>query len=451
MEHAGRAARVAAIDAAAAQAGLEVGMIFSSAQAQVPALEWFPHDPRADLDWLDQLALGFERYTAEVTVSPADALVLRFQGCLGDFPSERALAADVENRLARRGLHVRCAFAKTPEAARALARYPGAAAPDEAGAIRRLPVAALDLDDEEAGLMAEAGLRTVGDVAARPPGAISSQFGPHVTEAVRRLMATVSSPRPVAPPPLRVERRSTPPLTRADELAPVVTDLMAEARMLLESRRQVPRRWQLTLFRGDGYARQSRIDGGAAAAIAGRLLAGHDGVCGPADEELGYDLIRLDALLVEPIGEGELYAAEMAPQADPALPRKSGTGRRASAEPSQLTLFAPTEPPVAPPPACPGNMAERPIHLFDPPQRLDAVVAGEAAGTPTSFRWRRRYHEVARADGPEQVADERARRGLTPRARDYYRLQDRRGRRFWIFRQVGEDERLQWFVHGLFA
>lgn len=426
-------------------------MIFSSAQAQVPALEWFPHDPRADLDWLDQLALGFERYTAEVTVSPADALVLRFQGCLGDFPSERALAADVENRLARRGLHVRCAFAKTPEAARALARYPGAAAPDEAGAIRRLPVAALDLDDEEAGLMAEAGLRTVGDVAARPPGAISSQFGPHVTEAVRRLMATVSSPRPVAPPPLRVERRSTPPLTRADELAPVVTDLMAEARMLLESRRQVPRRWQLTLFRGDGYARQSRIDGGAAAAIAGRLLAGHDGVCGPADEELGYDLIRLDALLVEPIGEGELYAAEMAPQADPALPRKSGTGRRASAEPSQLTLFAPTEPPVAPPPACPGNMAERPIHLFDPPQRLDAVVAGEAAGTPTSFRWRRRYHEVARADGPEQVADERARRGLTPRARDYYRLQDRRGRRFWIFRQVGEDERLQWFVHGLFA
>ena len=441
------------MDAAAAQAGLEIGMTSPKAQAQAPALKVFPLDPRADLAWLDQLALGCERYTENVTVCPPDALVLSFEGGLGDFPSERALAADVEDRLARRGLQVRHAFANTPEAARALARFPGAAAPDEAGAIRRLPIAALDLDDEEASSMAEAGLKTVGDVAARPATAISSQFGRHVVEAVRRLTATAPSPRPIAPPPLRMERRSTPPLTRVVDLAAAVAELTAEAGMKLDGRRHLARRWQLTLFRTDGYARQSGTDGGTAAAIAGRLLARHDGFCGPADEELGYDLIRLDALLVEAIGAGELYAAAVASQAEPAAasPRKRGTGRRGRAEPSQLALFAPTEPALAPPSACPSNMAEQPIHLFDPPQRLDAVTALVPAGTPTSFRWRRRFHEVARADGPEQIADEHARRGLPPRERDYYRLQDRRGRRFWIFRQAGEGEQPQWFVHGLFA
>jgi len=451
VEGAGRTSRVAAMDAAAAQIGIEIGMALPSAKALVPALETFPDDPRADLDWLDQLALGCERYTGNVAVCPPNALVLRFEGGLGDFPSERALAADVEDRLARRRLQVRQAFANTPYAAQALARFPGAAAPDEAGAIRRLPVAALDLEDEEADLMAEAGLKTVGDVAARPTTAISSQFGRHVVEAVRRLSATAPSPRPTAPPPLRVERRSTPPLMRIDDLASAVSDLMVEAGMLLDGRRQLGRRWQLTLFRADGCARQSRTEGGAAAAVTGRLLAGHGNSCGSADEELGYDLVRLDALLVEPVGAGELYTVAVGPQAEPALPRKSGTGRRGSAEPSQLALFASTEPPVAPPAAYPSTMAEQPIHLFDPPQRLDAVTADIPVGTPTSFRWRRRHHEVARADGPEQIADHRARRGLPPRTRDYYRLQDRRGRRFWIFRQVGEDEQLQWFVHGLFA
>ena len=39
------------------------------------------------------------------------------------------------------------------------------------------------------------------------------------------------------------------------------------------------------------------------------------------------------------------------------------------------------------------------------------------------------------------------------RTRDYYRVEDRDGRRFWLFRQglYGETPEPRWFIHGLFA
>ena len=37
--------------------------------------------------------------------------------------------------------------------------------------------------------------------------------------------------------------------------------------------------------------------------------------------------------------------------------------------------------------------------------------------------------------------------------RDYYRLEDTEGRRYWVFREglYGADEAPRWFLHGLFA
>ena len=61
-------------------------------------------------------------------------------------------------------------------------------------------------------------------------------------------------------------------------------------------------------------------------------------------------------------------------------------------------------------------------------------------------------HEVARAEGPERIAPEWWREP-DGRTRDYYRVEDRQGRRFWLFRQglYGEADEPRWFIHGLFA
>ena len=102
----------------------------------------------------------------------------------------------------------------------------------------------------------------------------------------------------------------------------------------------------------------------------------------------------------------------------------------------------------------PGEPPLRPIHLFDPPHRIE-VVAEVPDGPPRRFKWRRTMHDVLRHEGPERIAAEWWRRadgaGLT---RDYYRVEDVRGRRFWLFRHGlygTEKPHPDWYLHGLFA
>jgi protein ImuB len=76
---------------------------------------------------------------------------------------------------------------------------------------------------------------------------------------------------------------------------------------------------------------------------------------------------------------------------------------------------------------------------------------------PVAFRWRRVLHHVRSATGPERIADEWWRKSGTlreaGRVRDYYRLEDENGARFWVFRAGlhGEDNKPSWYLHGLFA
>jgi protein ImuB len=102
----------------------------------------------------------------------------------------------------------------------------------------------------------------------------------------------------------------------------------------------------------------------------------------------------------------------------------------------------------------------RPIRLFAPPEPIAAAWL-LPDDPPFRFAWRRRAHRVRRADGPERIAEEWWTRGgapfsfplLSPDAiRDYYRVEDEEGRRFWLFRAgLPGSPPPRWFVHGLFA
>jgi protein ImuB len=136
------------------------------------------------------------------------------------------------------------------------------------------------------------------------------------------------------------------------------------------------------------------------------------------------------------------------------------------APPEAWPVLQPDEPPL------------RPLHLFDPPQPIEVIGAEVPDGPPARFRWRRSLHDVARYEGPERIAEEWWHRRPKPyeapkpggkpgetvtryhvgdapaRTRDYYRVEDRRGRRYWIFRHgLYEPQRPMpdWYLHGLFA
>jgi protein ImuB len=91
--------------------------------------------------------------------------------------------------------------------------------------------------------------------------------------------------------------------------------------------------------------------------------------------------------------------------------------------------------------------------MLHPPQPIEAF-AEVPDGPPLRFRWRRVLHDVARAEGPERIEAEWWQPGETTPARDYYRIEDSKGRRFWVFREGAYDDpgtRPRWFIQGLFA
>ena len=83
-------------------------------------------------------------------------------------------------------------------------------------------------------------------------------------------------------------------------------------------------------------------------------------------------------------------------------------------------------------------------------------VAAARRPARSLFTWRRRAHRVKRADEQERVAEEwwpPAGSAATDAIRDYYRVEDGEGRRFWLFRagMPGGGHPPHWYVHGVFA
>jgi hypothetical protein len=98
----------------------------------------------------------------------------------------------------------------------------------------------------------------------------------------------------------------------------------------------------------------------------------------------------------------------------------------------------------------------RPIRLLRRPELLDQVLAEMPDRAPYRFIWRGRQHLVTSSDGPERVTGEWWRRsGERDAVRDYFRVEDTDGRRFWLFRRGdgvrAETGDLSWYIHGTFA
>ncbi|MDG2003484.1 MAG: DUF6504 family protein, partial [Novosphingobium sp.] len=95
---------------------------------------------------------------------------------------------------------------------------------------------------------------------------------------------------------------------------------------------------------------------------------------------------------------------------------------------------------------------ERPLKLLDRSEVI-AVLYATPDGLPRRFRWRGEVHEIARVEGPERIAPEWWRERSSTRLRDYYRIEDGEGRRYWIYRDgIAGDGRggaPQWFLQGL--
>ncbi|KMS58144.1 Y-family DNA polymerase [Sphingobium cupriresistens] len=463
----GNALRLAAVDMLAVKQGLTTGMTLADARARCPTLVTRPADPVADAQALDRLLEAMRHFTPMVALDAPDGLILDISGCGHLFGGPKALAQQAR---AMAGYASRHAFGPNAMAARALARHGG-------GDVAALPVAALELDDGALAALRRAGLRSIGDLSQRPMGMIAARFGEQAVTRLRQILG--EAPSPIAPrrpsAPIRAEARFPEPIARTEDVMDVIEDLLNQAARQMEARKLGGRRFVIRLLRSDGARQGLAIETGQPVrdpAVVLRLLRERiDTMADPLDPGFGFDAMLLAVPRVDPLAErqqamdGEAQVAEdgivalvdrLGIRLGPDNVRRLQPCDRHLPEGAQRLIPA-TQSRQQPWPTA-QDRPPRPLLLFDPPQPV-AVIAGVPDGPPQRFRWRDRLHEVRLAEGPERIAAEwwRRRDGHQPggagKTRDYYRIEDSDGRRYWMFRHglFGEETDIVWYLHGLFA
>ena len=463
---------LAAVDHAAEGAGLAPGMSLADARAIVADLRVLPADPRADAALLARLGRWCGRWTPLVAADGPDGLTLDCTGCAHLFGGEAAMLADMTGRLSRLGFAVAGALADTAGAARALARFgkPGAIAPPggTARALERLPVAALGLDRDSAAGLATLGLRRIGDLYGLPRGSLAARFGRHTVQRLDRALGHAAEPfaalREEGMP--REHIAFAEPVGTRGDIDAALEHLLELLNNRLERRGLGARRLELAFHRVDGTA-QFIVIGTARplrdpVALARLFRDRLDGV----DPGFGIEAMLLSAPATDRLAETQAALEDARAAADgmAALVERLGNRfgfaalRRAVPvdshlpERAWLAMPAVDGDPAADAGAWPSGLP-RPARLFPRPEPVEAEAGFETAAIvppPAAFRWRGRRHVLHRAQGPERIAPEWWRDDPVWRdgVRDYWRVEDEQGRRFWLYRGGRPPG---WHLHGLFA
>lgn len=469
--------RLTVLNAAARRAGVQGGTMLADARAICPDLAVAPGDPAGDRAFLERLAIWAQRWGPWSAIDPPDGLLVDVTGVPHLFGGEVALLEDAALRLGARSLTVRLAIAPTAGGAWALSHYgPDRAVLHEGGAVQLddLPVAALRLDPATLLVLRRLGLKRIGDLSGVARPALARRFrntrAPLANPLIRldQLLGRVPEPLlPViaAPIPL-VQRRLMEPIRHRSLLDQVLDDLAADMVRLLEGQAQGARRLDLALWKVDGEVLARRLEMAAASRDAAHIARLFAGKLDDLDAGFGIELARLSAPWCEPLPlsqadfeqAAEAHGTSLAACID-RLSARLGPGavRRplpvASHVPERVQRWAP---PLEPERAMQGQLAfhARPLKLLDRAEPI-AVLYASPDGLPRRFRWRGQVHEIARAEGPERIAPEWWRERSSARLRDYYRIEDDQGRRYWIYRNgLAGDGRggvPEWFLQGLCA
>ncbi|WP_404336080.1 DUF6504 family protein [Sphingomonas sp. MMS12-HWE2-04] len=491
--HIGSRVEIAAACPAALALGLRPGMAITQARAQLPGLDIRPADPEGDRASLRSLAiLAARRWSPIVALSGEDGLFLDLTGTAHLFGGEESMAWHIVRLLARAGFTAQVAIADTPGAAWALARLARTRVTpcprgDQARALADLPPSALRIDDAASELLKRLGIDRIGQLAALPRAPLVRRFGAATVLRLDQALGRIPEPLdPVVPPhAIAVRQRFAEPILTADAIEHWLGVLVLRLAAALEAEGLGVRALECIAERIDGVPQRIRIGLARPSRDPAHLLRllcrriedvepgyGIDAVtlhvrrAGPLgpeplverlDEEAAPDLATLVDTLATRIGLAAMWrmrpvesdvperAAARAPVLDPPM-RAAQAGKR---DDIRQLARSPALHPWHP-------QWPKPARLLRRPERLDHVIAELPDHAPRRFTWRGLAHKVVHADGPERIHGEWWKRDAERSSvRDYFRVEDEAGRRYWLFRS-GDGEHavtgdLSWYLHGVFG
>ena len=481
------ALQIFALDDAAAALNLDIGLPLANARAICPQLQVFDADEAADALALNAIAAWCDRFTPLVALDSPHGLLLDITGCVHLFGGEAAMLRLVCDALTAQGFTVSAAIAGTSVCARTMTRHVHGRivrAGEEADAVRPLPVSALGADATVVVGLRRAGLKTIGDVASRARHEITARFGAGFTTLLEQALGQSDAPiSPLKPlPDYIVEKRFAEPVATDEVIAVTLSRLAGMLVTAMAQQGKGARRLEACFFRTDGAVRTIMVDTGQPVTrpeVIDRLFCERLGALSdPLDPGFGFDLIRLSASRTEIVvqQQRDLDANmhdndELAALIDRIAARIGGRRvvvhlpqdthipeRAVWAASAQHHLAAAAQ--ALWPARAEGEPPLRPIRLFERPEQIK-VIAQVPDGPPARFVWRRATHAVVRAEGPERVAMEWWRAESAILTRDYFRVEDEAGLRFWLYRdglydreipqEEGRAVQPNWFMHGLFA
>ena len=457
---------ITASNAAAEETGIASGMVLADARAITPGLQVMDDKPDLPEKLLRRLAEWCIRFTPVVAIELPDGILLDATGCTHLWGSDQSYLADIERKLSMRGYGIRIAIADTPGVAWGVARFGKTRRVIPAGqhieALLPLPPEALRLEPDTIERLHKLGLHQVKQFIRMPRSSLRRRFGQEFLSRLDRALGSeIEMIEPVVPVQQYEER-----LPCLDPIVNIAGIEMALERLLLSLCSRLAhdqkglRSAILKCYRTDGKTVSVEIGTNRPSHNVKHLSKLFELKLQQIEPAMGIELFSLVAPSVEDYlpqqekmwsGGGGLDDNRLSELVDRLagristaniqryLPEEHYWPERSFKSTTFLgeamSTYWRTD-------------KQRPVHILPAPEKIE-VTAPIPDYPPMLFRYKGKLHQIIRADGPERIEQEWwLQQG---QHRDYYRVEDEEGKRYWLFRLGHYHEKTdQWFLHGFF-
>jgi protein ImuB len=457
---------IVAVNEAAERKGIFKGSVLADARAIVQDLEVLDDTPDLPEKLLKRIGEWCIRFTPVVAIDLPDGLFFDASGCSHLWGGDNAYIDDIRKKLNARGYNVRVAIADTPGVAWAVARYGTNQLVIEPGqhieALLALPPQALRLERDVVDRLNKLGLHQIRQFIRLPRPSLRKRFGQQIINQLDKALGQqMEILEPIVPVQLYQERLPCmEPIVTQTGIEIALKELLESLCLRLQQDQKGLRCATFKAYRVDGKIEKIEISTSRPSHHITHLLKLFEIKISTIEPAMGIELFVLEGPKVEDflstqetmwkeargledvrlaelidriamkIGEhsirryvaAEHYWPERSFKPASSLQDKSLTGWRGA--------------------------KLRPLHVLTNPEKIE-VTAPIPDYPPMLFRYKGQIHQIVNADGPERIEQEWwLQQG---QHRDYYRVEDEQGHRFWIFR-LGHyhDKTFQWFLHGFF-